>query len=65
VGLRHVPYIGTKRPRPRLCGVCHEDATFVEVEVHQVVIIDREGKKRYEKHSKGFYYCDEHTGMLV
>lgn len=63
--LRHVPFIGTKRPRPKLCAVCHEDATYVEVEIHKLVHIDTNAVVRYQQVPHGTYYCDEHTGVVV
>jgi len=60
--MRHVPFIGQKRPRPRLCAVCHEDATYVEVEMHNLVHIDKDAVVRYQQVPKGTYYCGLHTG---
>lgn len=62
--VRHVPFIGKHRPRPKLCAVCHEDATHVEVAVYKLTIIDKDSNVRYEQVPKGTYYCDEHTGMV-
>ena len=62
MNLRHVPWIGKKRPRPKLCAVCHEDATYVEVGLYATTLIGRYGGVRHEQVPKGTYYCAEHTG---
>ena len=40
--------LGVKRPRPKLCAVCHKDADYVEVEVHKMVHIDKDAMVRYQ-----------------
>jgi hypothetical protein len=57
--------LGVKRPRPRLCAVCHTDATHEEVEIHRLVFVTRDMGTLYRLHPKHIYYCGEHTGMVV
>lgn len=56
--------VGAKRPRPKLCAVCHVGASYVEVEIHRLVLIDQDAVVRYQQVPHGTYYCANHTGML-
>lgn len=61
--LKHVPFIGKHRPRPRLCAVCYENATHIEVEDRKLVTIDKDAHVRYQLVPHGTYYCAQHPSM--
>lgn len=49
--------------RPRLCGVCHCDASWALQEMRPYVSIARDGTvKKRTQYPVNFYYCDDHIG---
>lgn len=46
--------------RPRLCAVCHVDATWVMQVVRRCATIKRDGTVKRGMEAVHTFYCDEH-----
>lgn len=46
--------------RPRLCTICHDDATWAVEEMRPFVAIARDGGKRQGCAPHRQFYCDDH-----
>lgn len=51
-----------RRPRPRLCAVCHEPASFAEVETVERTSIDLDARVSRSLGTRSRFYCDKHHG---
>jgi hypothetical protein len=59
---RRCPFsVADARPRPRLCVVCHVDASWAWETIVPATFIKRDGRLLRSSYPSSTYYCDAHV----
>ena len=58
--MRHHP--GCRRRRPKLCAVCHGDASWAVATMEPTTTVKRDGTVLRGFAPRSVFYCEEHVG---